>query len=109
MGKRKFYCTMILTVGSLAWTMYSLPDQIEAVESAKPGSHVRHASGETASRSNEFDTLPDIDALLDIARQSRRAVEGDHDGTRYTPDPTLSNDQHQALVEKSRHAHVRDR
>ncbi len=117
MGKQKFYISMVLTVGSLAWTMYTLPGTIEQVDAAKPGSHAlltgsgsKNAKSVTPA-SNSFDTIPDIDAILDVARNNARARKaldpnaGDADElTIYAAQSDLSPEEQRALLEKS-HRH----
>jgi len=113
MGKRKFYISMVLTVGSLAWTMYTLPGTIEQVDAAKPGSHAlltgAHAR-DAKTRSNAFETLPDIDAILDVARNNARAKRAadagdDENGlTLYAAQPDLYPEDQRALLGKS-HRH----
>lgn len=106
MSKRRTYITIILTVGSLAWTMYSLPDTLETIDAAKPGSH---ASLTGRKGSNQFQTLPDVEKALGLIRQTEAGARGagDQDGFLvFAPD---ADSLEELTAAAARHAPHKDR
>jgi hypothetical protein len=102
MGKRRTYITIILTVGSLAWTMYALPDQISAVEEA------RGRGGGASGKPNGFQTIPDVEAALGLVREleARQGTAGEGDAEAefvvYAPVSALTDADRAALAAEAK-------
>ncbi len=56
-SKRMKYIMGVLTLGSLAWTMMSLPTTLSQV----------HAGISPHGSPNDFDSIPDVESLMDLA------------------------------------------
>ena len=106
MSKRRTYITIILTVGSLAWTMYSLPDTIEAIDAAKPGAH---ASLTGRNGSNRFQTLPDVEQALGLIRRSEARPQGETDEEGFLVFAPDADSVEELAAAAARHAPHKDR
>lgn len=106
MSKRRTYITIILTVGSLAWTMYSLPDTLTSIDAAKPGSH---ASLTGHKGSNAFQTLPDVEQALGLIRQSETRARGETDEDGFLVFAPDADSLEELAAAAARHAPHKDR
>ena len=57
-SKRTKYIMGVFTLGSLAWTMMSLPQTLSQVHAGMPTQ---------GGSPNDFDSVPDVESLLDLA------------------------------------------
>jgi len=104
-SKRTKYIMGVITLGSLAWSMMSLPATLSQVHAGMPGHASRTGDDESP---NDFDSVPDVESLLDLA--SSGAADDDVAAiTLFEAQSTMTHEEQQDALKAQRHKRAHHR